>query len=190
MLFLMIIAALALLLLGHSYWPSSTFVHEAFENIGVILIIVCIVGRTWCSLYIGGRKKATLVNIGPYSIMRNPLYTFSFLGAFGVGLQFGAIMTGLLAFLAAYGVFLFIVLREEQFLADKFGAEYNAYLARVPRFWPKISLWSSPDLIEVYPQRVWRTFYDALVFLVSIPLLEIIEKWQDAGIIPVYYYLY
>src|SRR5262249_51424875 len=28
---------------------------------GVVLILVCIIGRTWCTLYIGGLKKRTLV---------------------------------------------------------------------------------------------------------------------------------
>lgn len=190
MLFLLAAVSFGVLLVGHSVWASEHWVHEALENFGVVMIIVCIIGRTWCSLYIGGRKKSQLVDIGPYSIMRNPLYTFSFLGAFGVGLQFGAVTTGLLAFAIAYGVFSYIVMREEAFLKTQFGESYQAYLARVPRFFPKVSLWQSPDQIEVYPNRVWRTFFDALVFLVSIPLLEFVEQWQDAGVIPVLFYLY
>jgi len=183
-------SSFAILLLGQSYWVADQFLHEFYELMGLVLIIVCIVGRTWCSLYIGGRKKQELVEIGPYSIMRNPLYSFSFLGAFGIGLQFGALMTGILAFIIAYGVFRFIVIREEEFLLKQFGGVYEDYLARVPRFWPNISLWTSPEQIEVQPKLVWRTFTDAMVFLVSIPLLETVERFQNIGAIPTYFFLY
>lgn len=189
-LFVLVILAFGVLLFGHSYWPSQHWLHETYERVGLLLIVVCIVGRTWCSLYIGGRKKKELVAIGPYSIMRNPLYTFSFLGAFGVGLQFGAITTGILTFVMAWGVFSFIVMREEAFLKQQFGSSYEDYLARVPRFFPKPSLWVSLETIEVQPKLVWRTFTDALVFLISIPLLEFVEHWQEAGMIPIYFYLY
>lgn len=189
-LLLLVILAFGVLLFGHSFWSSKHWLHEFYESIGVLLIVICIVGRTWCSLYIGGRKKKELVAIGPYSIMRNPLYTFSFLGAIGVGLQFGAITTGILTFVMAWGVFSFIVMREELFLRQQFGTSYENYLARVPRFFPKISLWRSPETIEVQPKLVWRTFADALVFLISIPLLEFVEQWQEAGMIPIYFFLY
>ena len=33
------------------------------EHLGMVAIMACIVGRAWCSLYIGGRKKAEIVGI-------------------------------------------------------------------------------------------------------------------------------
>ena len=39
--------------------------HEGMESFGLALILICIVGRSWCSLYIGGRKKAEIVDRGP-----------------------------------------------------------------------------------------------------------------------------
>ena len=47
------------------------------EMAGLVLILVCILGRTWCTLYIGGLKKRELVTAGPYSVVRNPLYVFT-----------------------------------------------------------------------------------------------------------------
>jgi protein-S-isoprenylcysteine O-methyltransferase Ste14 len=50
-------------------------------------------GRTWCSLDISGRKKRELVTVGPYALVRNPLYIFTLLEAFGIGAQSGSMLS-------------------------------------------------------------------------------------------------
>lgn len=61
----LILALPAALFIG-SIWPARTTLHhKAIEWIGVVLIFICIFGRSWCSLYIGGRKKTELVTRGP-----------------------------------------------------------------------------------------------------------------------------
>jgi protein-S-isoprenylcysteine O-methyltransferase Ste14 len=52
-------------------------IHEPFEYVGYALVIVCVVGRIWCSAYVGGYKNTKLIDTGPFSIVRNPLYVFS-----------------------------------------------------------------------------------------------------------------
>lgn len=98
--------------------------HERVEMAGFTAMIVSIIGRAWCSLYIGGRKKAEIVDRGPYSITRNPLYVFSYIGAFGIGAQSGSVTIGVGFVLAAMGVFYLTVRREEAFLEREFGAVY------------------------------------------------------------------
>ena len=154
--------------------------HETVETVGWIAIVLAIVGRAWCTLYIGGRKKAELVDRGPYSISRNPLYVFSFVGAFGVGAQSGSLViaTGFVA--AALLVFHFTVRREEAFLAREFGEAYARYLARTPRFWPRLSLWRDADELTVRPSLFLLTIRDGLMFLVAIPVFELIDAGQTA----------
>lgn len=159
--------------------------HEAVEIVGWVLLAACIVGRVWCTLYIGGRKISQLVRIGPYSIMRNPLYTMSFIGAAGIGAQTGSMVMVALCFLIAWIVFRIVVSREEAFLSGIYGEAYADYLKTVPRFLPNPFKWRDADLLEVRPDRVVLTFIDGLWFLAAIPLAEGFEYLQHAGIVPV-----
>jgi protein-S-isoprenylcysteine O-methyltransferase Ste14 len=155
--------------------------HETVETVGLAMIGVCIVGRAWCSLYIGGRKKAEIVDRGPYSISRNPLYVFSFIGAFGMGAQTGSITLSFLFLLIAVVVFYATVRREEEWLGAVFGEPYAAYVARTPRFWPDFSKWRDQETLEVRPSFFLTTLRDGLAFLLVIPLFEALEHAQDVG---------
>ncbi|WP_436642279.1 methyltransferase family protein [Microbaculum sp. FT89] len=188
-LLVLLVAAIGGLLVTESTWPSGSFAHEAIEYFGIGLLLLCVLGRAWCTIYIGGRKKAELVQEGPYSVSRNPLYVFSFIGAAGVGAAAGSVVTTLLAALACYAVFAVVVGKEEQFLADRFGATYDAYRARVPRFWPRFSAWKDVDTVETNPRLVLTSFGDGLFFFLAIPLVESIEFLHETGYLPVLFQL-
>jgi protein-S-isoprenylcysteine O-methyltransferase Ste14 len=155
--------------------------HEALEAVGLAMIGVCIVGRAWCSLYIGGRKKAEIVAFGPYSVSRNPLYVFSFIGAFGMGAQTGSVTMACLFLLIAVVVFYATVRREEDWLEAAFGDSYRAYVARTPRFLPDFSKWRDQETLEVRPALFLTTLWDGLAFLLVIPLFEALEHAQNVG---------
>ncbi|MFN4163839.1 MAG: methyltransferase family protein [Ferrovibrio sp.] len=180
---------LFVLLFTQSVWLPDTMVHEGFEWAGYALILACILGRTWCSLYIGGRKKQILVQQGPYSMSRNPLYLFSVLGGAGVGFQAGSLITGLVLGLFVFALFSVVIAQEEAFLRDRFPAEFNAYAAAVPRWGPRFSAWRDAPEVMIHPRLVLVTFRDALWFLLAIPLLEGIELLQEAGWLPVLLHL-
>ncbi len=172
-----------------SMHPSGQTVHEMIEWTGIVLIVVCILGRTWASLYIGGRKIEEFVQTGPYSVMRNPLYFFSFLGAAGVGAQIGSVVMALACAALAYVVFSIVVRQEERVLGARYGEAYQAYLARVPRFIPNPSLWKDEPTLTIRPPRVLMTFADALLFLLAVPIAEIFENLQETGVIPILFHL-
>ncbi len=48
------------------------------DIIGFVFIVMAGVGRIWSSAYISGFKNGKVVKDGAYSLMRNPLYFFSF----------------------------------------------------------------------------------------------------------------
>ncbi len=163
--------------------------HESIESFGRILLLMAVAGRTWCSLYIGGRKKVEIVETGPYSVCRNPLYVFSILGAVGVGAQFGSATTALVLGAITACVFVLVVRKEEEFLAAAFGVPYLSYVQRVPRFIPNFRHWRSVETIEINPKLVTRTFLEASLLLSAIPIAEGIEFLQVSHILPVFWIL-
>ncbi len=182
---LALIAAIAVLfVLCASRW--STRVHDAIEWVGIGLILICISGRTWCALYIGGRKTSELVTTGPYSVSRNPLYGFSIIGAVGVGAQLGAVSVALLAGVFAWVIHIVAVIKEERLLLSEHGDTYRQYVAEVPRFLPRLALWKDVEFLEVRPRSVATTFFDACFFLAAIPLGELSEYFHSAGILPAF----
>lgn len=167
-----------------SIWQADGLEHRLIENAGLVLIVIAVVGRAWCSLYIGGRKATELVTTGPYSISRNPLYMFSFIGALGVGAQSGSLTLSVLFLLGAMAIFLPLILREEMFLRETMPTEFAAYRRQTPRLMPRFALWKSPEEITVRPPFFLRTLLDGLPFVLAWPLFEGIAALQAAGILP------
>jgi protein-S-isoprenylcysteine O-methyltransferase Ste14 len=151
---------LALPLLWRSRGPASPL-----WLIGGLLL--CVLGqalRGWVLGHVpdgtsGQSEKLTAESMntaGPYALTRNPLY----LGNLGItlGLCLVAHDPVLLVLVAAlFGVqYRAIIAAEEEFLRSRFGAEYDAYCARVPRFWPRREV--SPTLADLSPVKAARPF--------------------------------
>lgn len=181
----LVVVMFAALLFGQSVFPPETPVHETIEMVGVLLIFLGVVGRLWSTLYIGGRKSSEVVTGGPYSMTRNPLYVFSTLAAAGVGAQIGSIVATIGFGLLCAGAFYIVILREEKYLKEVLGAPYQAYLAKVPRFFPKLSLYEEGETGSFKPRLLRTTLLDGLVFLVALPAFELIDGAQQSGILPV-----
>jgi protein-S-isoprenylcysteine O-methyltransferase Ste14 len=184
------VAVLAAALLFVAPAWRSPGIELAIGAFGIILIGAAILGRLWCTLYIGGRKSDMVVTTGPYSIMRNPLYFFSCIGATGVGALSGSITLAVLMGALCAAAFLIVIAREERFLSEKFGAPYADYLKAVPRLLPKWSLFEDEAVLAVSPGRVYVTLMDGLVFYAAVPAFALVKYLQYSGIAPVLLRLY
>lgn len=165
-------------------WSGLSFIHESVEITGRVAIMVCIAGRCWSTLYIDGKKGHQLVDRGPYSISRNPLYVFSVIGAAGFGAQTGSLSVALIGGFLTWLVLRLTISGEESFLRERLGAPYLAYSERTPRFWPDPRLWRGQDVVEVRPKLLVTTFMDSLIFLLAIPFAEGFEALQGYGWLP------
>ncbi len=148
---------------------------DIVENIGLALLIVATLGRVWCTIYVGGWKNNTLVTEGPYSVSRNPLYLFSFIGGVGLGMVTKhLLLTGVFAVLFAL-YYPFVVREEEKYLASRFGAEYRDYIARTPRWIPNFRLFTVPKELTISPRHVHRGLLEAMWFLWFYLLWKMLE---------------
>ena len=107
----------------------------------LVLIALGQIWRIWAAgsigLYRGENVKAArLATKGPYALMRNPLYFGNFM--IGLGWSIIAGLHAVIIFVICFWLLyvLVIIPHEESFLLTKFGIEYQAYCARVKRFWP------------------------------------------------------
>jgi protein-S-isoprenylcysteine O-methyltransferase Ste14 len=81
-----LLVGLPLILFIQHSWPEGGTIDRAFDYSGIALILAGLGGRAWSTMYIGGRKNSQLVQDGPYSMCRNPLYFFSFIGGLGASI--------------------------------------------------------------------------------------------------------
>lgn len=159
----------------------GTGLGEILQLVGYSLLIAAALGRIWCAVYISGRKDRILCQDGPYSLCRNPLYFFSMLGVVGF---FAAVQSPAL-FAAAGAVYLvyyrYVIRSEETRLAELFGADFQAYVASTPRFFPA---WHRPrgiDSCTVRPRIIERALGEVVWFLLAIVLAEALSWLHQNG---------
>lgn len=140
--------------------------------------------RAWAVGYSGVTTRGdaviapALVTGGPYAYVRNPLYVGNFITALGFAIAFtGAngprsratlVAAALATMLAVYGV---VVPHEERYLRATFGAEFDEYVAAVPRVLPRTEPGGSeagtydPSVIGRAESRTFVTFGAMLLAL-------------------------
>ena len=179
----------ALLFTTHR-WTEHGPLDDVLGAFGLTFLLIACLGRIWCAAHIAGHKDSTLVDKGPFSITRNPLYFFSLFGFIGTGLGFESFTLA-----AVFGT-LFLathwptILYEEGKLREIFGAPYDAYCARVPRFLPNPRLFSRAETMTLKPKAFNRSLLEAGLIPFIYLGAQIIEALHENGILPAYMQLY
>ena len=174
---------LPLIVLTRPLWAHG-IIRDLTRLAGTFLIVAGVLGRFWAILYIGARKNRLVMQDGPYSMCRHPLYLSSTLGVAGFGLLLGGISVAVILTLIVFAILFATAGREEAFLRDKFGATYSDYAARVPRILPRLSGFHTPAEITVQIAPLRMTYADALVFIGFFPLALGIDWLRAAEIFP------
>ena len=110
-------------------------------GVGIALTGLALAVRS--ALLLGGRgrprrgPRPAFMLAGPYLRMRNPLLAGLLLGVAGLALALRSWSLGIAAAAAAAGAHLWAVRVEEPALRNRFGAAYDEYLRRVPRWVPR-----------------------------------------------------
>ncbi len=180
----LLLALLPPLALTQALWTEGGLMDEGLEWLGYVAVIACVLGRAWCSAYIAGRKNRELVDRGPYSVVRNPLYAFSLVGLTGIGLQTGSLTWAALLLIGGGFYYRFVVSREESHLLGAFPIAYARYLATTPRWLPAPHLWRDVGQTTIRPALIARTLLDGACYFAAYPLLEALADAHATGLLP------
>lgn len=139
---------------------------------GIALLILGALTRSWSAGYI--RKAKALATTGPYALSRNPLY----LGAAFMLAGVICLVPDVLTAVVLIGVFIILywttIRSEEEFLHERFGKEWEDYIAGTSRFFPfklgrlRAAFESGWSFTQWFQNRGWGVYLGIAVIL---PLL-------------------
>jgi protein-S-isoprenylcysteine O-methyltransferase Ste14 len=185
---LLFVPAMGFAIVSAHVYIEDGFWDTTWEVLSFIILLVAAFGRVWTSAFISGRKDNELVTDGPYSLSRNPLYFFSFLGYIGAGLAFEKLTVALaftIVFLLSHWP---TILAEEKKLRGVYGARYDEYARTVPRFFPRIAKPQLPETVTFSPAIFNRAVLDCALIMSVFILAHFIEYAQSAHWVPVYFH--
>jgi protein-S-isoprenylcysteine O-methyltransferase Ste14 len=169
---------------------SSLAAERAWELIAVAVALLGVAVRVWAvgTAPEGTSERSTvsprasrLRTTGLYSMVRHPLYLANGLMALGIALFPGIWYLPPIVVLGALLYYERIAAREEQFLAQEFGAEFRAWADRVPAIVPSLAH-CVPSTEAMSWRRVLRgEFYGLLVIAASICALDVAQTRTHSG---------
>ena len=179
----------ALILFTDHIWKEPGLFEFLLESVGFILVVIAVFGRLWSSVFICGYKTKRVIEFGPYSVTRNPLYVFSFIGAMGFGLVTQSLVITFVIFLIYVFIYARTIAYEENKLEEALGVQYLQYKANTPRFFPDFTLYRSVPQYEINVKKFQNAFKDAIWFFLIFGGLQIIELLHQYGYLPVLFRL-
>jgi len=123
----------------------------------------------------------TLNTTGMYSIVRNPLYLGNYLMWLGVAMFPRAWYLPIIATLAFWLYYERIILAEEAFLRQRFGADFLSWAASTPAFFPALRKWKRPSLPFSMRAVLVREYYTLPVLAVVFSVFEIVGDFVATG---------
>lgn len=165
----------------------SPLLADVAELVGLFLLGTAAFGRIWCLVFIAGKKNNALLTDGPYSVVRNPLYVFTFLGVVGFGLAVENPLLALILGILFATYYPFVVRREEKHLESIFGAVFQEYCRRTPRWIPDFRLYHEPQTMTVYPAKIRQGIFDAMWFVWAFLAKEAVEEFRQLGVLATWF---
>lgn len=147
----------------------------AFAGLGIRALTVGFVPSGTSGRNIARMKAERLNTTGIYSLMRHPLYVGNFIIFMGITLFFRQWYVTAIAALVYWMYYERIMLAEEDYLRDRFGAEFDAWAARTGTVFPRWRSWRRPDLpfsFRTVLRREYTTFFAIVATLTALELIE------------------
>jgi protein-S-isoprenylcysteine O-methyltransferase Ste14 len=171
--------------------PFSTRASErAWEYLSVAVALAGLGLRVWAvgSAPSGTSERSTtnprasqLRTTGVYSIVRHPLYVANGLMAFGLSLFPGIWYLPVILVLATWLYYERIAIREEAFLAERFGADFEAWSLRVPACWPSFAGYERSAIPFSWRKVLRHEFHGLLVIAAGAFVFDAVQETLRAS---------
>lgn len=153
---------------------------------GLCLLIFGLLIRSWSAGTLNKSREVT--DIGPYAVVRNPLY----IGSFSMMIAFAIWLRDMPTFLFIIGPLLLLyriqILFEEKRLAFMFRDQWTVYARRVPRFFPSHlpcrAACSGWTMFEWFRNREYRTLLATLAGVLAVYAWHVLspQLWSRAAL--------
>ena len=163
--------------------------HESMEFFGYFLVAAGAIGRIYSTAFLGGFKNGKIIDYGPFSVCRNPLYLFSFVGVCGIAIMSANLFAIIVLPIGFLAIYIPLIKREEEYLKSSFGQPYINYMKKTPRLFPNFKLYHAPKEVTMTPKTLLNAVKDSVMWFLAFPILELIEWLQDAGYLKPIFYL-
>jgi len=174
-----------LVLFSRTSWKLGFASSVIIDLIAFAFILIATFGRLWALAYISGNKTSKLIMDGPYSMVRNPLYLFSLIGAIGIGLvSDNVIVLTLIVIMFAF-YYPFVIRGEEKRLRKIHGKDFEEYRQNTPMFIPKPSLYREEPLYTIDTRLFRRAFFSVMWFPLIFMIMILIERLHGFALLPV-----
>lgn len=146
--------------------------HNAESLLSTSAILIGLAIRSWAAGTLVKNKQLTTT--GPYRLVRNPLYTGSFLMMFGAcGLMDHPLVPVVVVALILY-IYTFTVRNEERNLFKRYGDAWTDYAQRTPRFVPRAAGFEFSD----WRLSQWLRNREFAAVLATTAVMSAIEVWE------------
>jgi protein-S-isoprenylcysteine O-methyltransferase Ste14 len=164
---------------------STRGVERLWECFSVLVAAAGLALRLWAvgSAPEGTSERSTtnprasqLRTTGVYSIVRHPLYVANSLMALGVSLFAGVWYLPVVLVLATWLYYERIAIREEAFLAERFGADFDAWSSRVPACRPSLATYQPSAHAYSWKKVLRHEFHGLMVIASGVFVLDAIQE--------------
>lgn len=127
------------------------------------------------------QKAESLNTTGMYSVVRHPLYLGNALMFSGLALLPGVWYLPVIVALGTGWYYERIMLVEETFLEEKYGAAFRDWAAATPAVLPDWSRWQPPRLPFSWRTALRGEIYAAFAIALMVLVLDAVQSWRASG---------
>jgi protein-S-isoprenylcysteine O-methyltransferase Ste14 len=128
------------------------------------------------------RQKADHLNTtGPYSVVRHPLYLANSVVALALALFSHTWLMPAIVLVVAPAFYARIARREEQYLHERFGTQFDQWAARVPGTVPALGRFVAAERPFDWGRVVRHELYSLVLILTMPMIIDVLEGLRETG---------